>query len=132
MPQPKAPAPSTACSSSIGFPMGTVTSLVVLLQAGDRVIDTITPSSGQGAESLAGASPLFKPESDAGSQPDSRWFAIFSLFDSKYPGTCFLTSLCIHAEKTTIFLIKKNNFSPGYESRSRMAWLPVLPAVYLI
>lgn len=63
-------------------------------------------------ESLAASSPLSELESNAKSQPDLWWLVVFFLlFDSKYPGTCFLTSVCIHAENKQS-LYKTPNISP--------------------
>lgn len=64
-------------------------------------------------ESLAGSSPLSELESNAKFQADLWWIVggFFLLFDSKYPGMCFLTLLCIHAENKQS-LYKTPNISP--------------------
>lgn len=85
--------------------------LLLFLQARDRATDTFTSPREGAAESPAGSSPLSELESNAKPQPDLRWCVVFLLFDSKHPGTCFLTSLCIHAENKQS-LYKTPNISP--------------------
>lgn len=85
--------------------------LLLFLQARDRAADTFTSPREGAAESPAGSSPLSGLESNAKPQPDLWWCVVFLLFDSKHPGTCFLTSLCIHAENKQS-LYKTPNISP--------------------